>query len=126
MKSDLDINKALDFVLQTAEQTRDFVADQAPLVAGEIIQLTFVGGVIQAVIGLVMVVFTGIVARGVWRIIPTEEDRPELVLSVLLWCVLAFFSLIVGGVMAYQGTKSALQAAIAPRTVVIDYLRSHQ
>ena len=116
------IDQALDFVLQTANDTKGFVLEQAPLVAREIVAWTLWSGVIQAVVCVSLLIVIGRLVRNA-----TARERadgcggdPLDIITIVAGSLAIIF--IFGA--ACFGIGQATKSLVAPRLVIIDTLRS--
>lgn len=119
------LDQALGFVLQTAEDAKGFVVEQAPLVAQEIVAWAFARsvfsiacGAFALVCGLLMV---AVGVRHMMRHKQIEDSNP----------LLSMGGPIFGGVLImmavgtlHSGVQSLIKVNTAPRLVVIDYIRA--
>ena len=119
------LDQALGFVLQTAEDAKGFVLEQAPLVAQEIVAWAFARsvfgiacGAVALVCGLLMV---AVGVRHMMRHKDFEDSNP----------LLSMGGPIFGGVLImmavgtlHSGVQSLIKVNTAPRLVVIDYIRA--
>jgi len=121
------LNDALDFLLRSMQETKDFTMEQAPLVAKEIVAWEFWGGVSNAVIGVLLVLTSVIVIKTVYRRTAQawSGDSDDMVSAVGGVIVMIVCILVVCGssVQSVNGTTSAIKASVAPRLVVLDYVR---
>lgn len=112
------LNALLDFVKSGAEKTTDFAAEQAPLIAREIVAWQLWTSLVGIAFGLVMLfvvcVCLAVCIRNKWK-----EEPPVIICGIV--------GLILGiGVIPVicVNTHKTIKATVAPRLVVIDYLKS--
>ena len=124
--------ESMDKVQEYVEATGDFVVEQAPLVAQEIVQLGRVATTFQALCFAAGALFCYLIYRKLWRAFvdsePSEEESEKngklspcyeyAVAGVIFWGVsmgLTVFSLI--------NIKSALLPWLAPRLYLLQELK---
>lgn len=114
------LDQLLDFVAQAASGTKDFVIEQAPMVAREIVAYTFWTSAIAVGFGLLCLVVACAMARWTYRSFndSTTNDGREAI-----GLVLAIFATASALVMIGANVGPLIKSATAPRLVVIDYVR---
>lgn len=140
------LNDALDFLMRSMQETKDFTMEQAPLVAKEIVAWEFWKSSLAAVACLVAAVFALLVMRRVAVMVDRHyasvaeqaRERKKSDGRYSLYCddVDARYSgeykqlhWIGVGVAIFLcipvviNTANAVKAAVAPRLVVLDYVK---
>jgi hypothetical protein len=117
------LNALLDYVGTTAKDADGFVREQAPMVAQEIVAWKFGVGVAQLSFGVVLIVVWVMALITVLR----EEKKPFADRNEMVSVPCGMF-LVMGGVfmciLTVGGIYDTLRASVAPRLVVIDYIKA--
>ncbi|WDI44761.1 hypothetical protein [Bremerella sp. P1] len=113
---------SLDKVMQWAEGAEEFVLEQAPLVAQEIVAWKFYEGLCWGIVlATVIVAVLTAAAIACWVIISNSEDSEGKVFAVFP-PLFAAFPIVPATVCLAQCVVQSVQACVAPRLVIIDYL----
>lgn len=140
------LNDALDFLMRSMQETKDFTMEQAPLVAKEIVAWEFWKSSIAAVACLVAAVFALLVMRRVAVMVDSHyasvaERARERVKAAgrypswrdesnskydgeckqLHWIGVGVAIILC--IPVFINTANAVKAAVAPRLVVLDYVK---
>ena len=117
------VSKLLDYV----EGMSDFAAQEAPLVAQEILNRAYLMATWQAAIGtVVLCVLISIFQRALkWKIMGSYEDEDEYEVQSVKVIVLLFYGAgcIIGVVFFFTGLYNLFFAVLCPRLVVLQYLK---
>ena len=110
------IGQLLDYLGQTIKDGDGFVREQAPLLAREVVHL-------QLVSSIVTLVAVGTIATLAWRYLGklVRSNNEEYHHAGILFRILV---VLVGGLFVFVNGYHAMQAAFAPRMVVMNYIRS--
>lgn len=107
----------LDRIGEYVEQTADFASREAPLLVQEVVNFQFWTSAVMAGL-LAAILLSGLVAMGWFAVVSKDEEAPPACFIIaVIWV------LVVGLVVAVPARK-AIEAAVAPRKVAVDYLQS--
>lgn len=108
----------IDWFTQTASASEDFIIEQAPLYAQEVVAWAFWSGVIAAAIGSFVLVLC--LAASLWVLwkAKSEDDESYLVMFLPIVVVVAV-SLGVTAPLVSQAVK----AHVAPRVVILEHVQ---
>ena len=110
-------------LLDWVESSGEFVTEQAPLIAHEIINYGFWLNLIGVITGCVFVLIGSIAAyKGFLKGFLSSKDELEIV----AWSVVGALGAILtfsGVVMTYTHVPTLLQTVVAPRVYLIEYLK---
>jgi hypothetical protein len=114
----------LNFIAESASDTKGFVLEQAPLVAHEIVAWVFWSNLIYTIIGLTMVVFGVRVVMKFGRIFANGfKERPND-FPVEIFPMIGGFALILVASLAFlPGVAPLIKSSVAPRLVLIDEIQ---
>lgn len=104
-------------LLQWAQSSHDFVIQQAPLLAQEIITWGIVGNIIRGIVGISVFI---VMLIGAYKIHRHNDWGDSRYINVAFLCALSFFSFLI----SIDIFMNALQAYFAPRLYLIKYLAS--
>ena len=111
-------------VLAYVEAAAEFSAEQAPLLAQEIVRFALFEGVIQvllaALLGTYVVWWYGKFSE--WSVREGRSSEAEDAKHII-GTVLAVLSILFGAILLFTGLVQAAKAIAAPRLVVLDALR---
>lgn len=123
------LNEALDFILQTAQDGKSFVLDQAPEVAKEIVAWEFWGSVARAAFCMAIFVIAMCVLFKAIGLVRREfgknvfEQCEGLIMGGILATVVSAVVCFVSGAGVGVNGGLAIRAHVAPRLVVLDYVK---
>jgi hypothetical protein len=116
------LSNLIDWMEKAGQKGGDFVAEQAPLVAQEIVRWKLWSSVFIAVFMIVLLIAALVTVKWAFKGFGTIEDKETRVtmqvLSVLAGLALTIAVAIVVPVNAYE----AIKAAVAPRLVILETL----
>ena len=120
------LDALVQYLCDSVKDGGDFLRDQAPLVAKEIVSWTFAIGLLGTIVSLaiLLVILTfGVLSlrRGQWSDSADPENKwavGQIICGLLLAIWLA-----AGMPYGMSCAHDAIKAACAPRLVVLDYLR---
>lgn len=117
----------LDWMKGAAENGGDFVAEQAPLLATEIVAWHFWSSVFCAGVGVAFVVLFLIAAFVFFRVATSctsdqfSDGHPKAVLGVIGGSACVLVAAMILGLAVVGNTYEAIKASVAPRIVLIEY-----
>lgn len=117
-ETEKNINELMEWVGSTADQTKGFILEQAPLYAQEVVAWSFWCGVFIAVVGLILTIAA--TAFAVWGLRRKFGYMSEMPFVIFVVCLIGFA---VGVPMMVGGTLEAVKAKVSPRVLIVEHVR---
>lgn len=117
------LSALLDYIGSTAKDADGFVREQAPLVAQEIVAWKLGYGLFIVGFGTALLVFGVFMIRAVVR----EAKRPFADQREFVFVgagIAGMFGVLIGSINFGCGAYDVLRATVAPRLVILDYVKS--
>lgn len=120
------INRLLDWLESSLKGAQDFTLEQAPLVAREIVAWVFWGNLISliifAIFGVILIAASCLLLRPVYKAWRDVDNAGIAVGGGLLLVFMPIASLICF-IAAASSVSPMVKSCVAPRLVIIDYIR---
>jgi len=117
------VNEALTEVMEWARATGNFVAEQTPLLAEEVIRWGIIENSLNAILGLLLLSFFGSLVYLAFKLTKGEKVDFETRLAVrIVASVVGFFAMLIPLDLFKTHLLLALQAWSAPRLYLMEYL----
>lgn len=115
----------LEWLKGAAVKGSDFIEEQAPLLARDIVNWELYSNGVFVVIGVSLVIFCICLWRYIYLNLPVIDwDYPTPTNFRFMALILLAISVTVGGfVCTFEHLKPTIKAAAAPRLVVLDYVQ---
>ena len=119
-ETEQNINATLKWVAETADESKGFVLEQAPLYAQEVVAWAFIQGAIMACTMWVFTLATLVIAYKIYKAGKKADYDQSMIMfgSGLVGVVAAV--LFMGGAC---GVKKMLKAKYAPRVLIVEHIR---
>jgi len=121
------INEALVILVELLKSTKDFVGDQAPKIAQEIINYTFYNNLIWSVLfSLLFITFT-IISFISYKRFNSEKAETDINYKEYYQITFIFSPIfsILFLILLVINLNDLLQCKVAPRMVILDYITKH-
>lgn len=123
LQLDARLASLLDWLETTGRSAESFVYEQAPLIAREIVAWTLWSNLVYSLLGILALVCAGVLVRIGVRMWRTEKDQNVLGMKLTGLSFPAFVLVLVGAAACACHIAPTIKAVVAPRLVILDYVR---
>jgi len=124
MDNDLQgkINESLSWIGETIKNSQEFIHEQAPLYAQEVLEWALWSNTITAIISLLMIIIALIGLALASRRLMKGEEEGDGVMEILVIMIGAFIA-ITCSMTLFLSLKSAIKSQVAPRALLIEHIQ---
>jgi len=122
------ITYALSGLINTVEKGANFVAEQTPILAQEIILFGIISNAIRVIMGIILLIVAGICIRKIFYYINKSKEENDTQYDnyfphLLVYGVIGVFSLLIGAVNAFSNIMQLIKASFAPRLYLLEVVQ---
>lgn len=124
MDKTAQIEKLLQFLLESLQETKDFTLSEGPKFIQEFLTWTLYNAIFGVVISALFILFGWLIWRMLTKRIEKLNYRAEKVPWHFLRAVLGIGNIFIGGLILIFNISTVIKVLVAPRLVIIEMIKS--